>query len=81
MLIAEEEHDGTRVVQLVHLVEVGHLVNVADVHGGKGLDLVGDFVEDLVLAHAVVVKVAAEADHDEALLFAEDGLVYVPAGV
>jgi len=25
VLVAEEEHDGARVVQLVHVVEVGHL--------------------------------------------------------
>lgn len=29
--------------------------------------------------HAVWVRVSPEEDHDEALLFAEDGLVDVPA--
>ena len=81
VLVAEKEHDGAGVVQLVHLVEVGDLVDVADVDGGEALDLVGDLVEHLVLAHAVGVPVAAEADHAQALLFAEDGLVDVPARV
>lgn len=75
----EEEHDGAGVVQFVHGVEVGHTINVADVDDGKVLDLLGDLVEDLVLAHAVWVVVAAEADHDKALVFGEDCLVDVPA--
>lgn len=54
VLVAEEEHDGAGVVELVHGVEVGHLVDVAEVDGGEILDLVGDFEEDLVLAHAVL---------------------------
>lgn len=81
MLVAEEEHDGAGVVEFVHLVKVGDLVDVADVDDGEGLDLVGDLVEDLVLLHACLVPVAAEADDDEALLLGEDGLVDVPAGV
>lgn len=44
------------------------------------LHLVGNLVEHLVLAHAVGVVVAAEADDDEAVFFAEDRLVDVPAG-
>lgn len=64
VLVAEEEHDGARVVQLVHLVEVRDLVDVADVDDREGLDLVGDLVEDLVLAHTLLVPVAAEADAD-----------------
>ena len=47
---------------------------------GEVLDLVGNLVEDLVLAHAVGVVVAAEADDDEAVFLAEDRLVDVPAG-
>jgi hypothetical protein len=42
VLVAEEEHDGHRVVQLVHLLEIGHLVDVADVDDGEVLDAVGD---------------------------------------
>lgn len=43
------------------------------------LNFVSNFVEYFVLAHAVWVMVAAEADHHEAVFFAEDGLVDVPA--
>lgn len=42
VLVAEEEHDGDGVVQLVHLVEVGDLVDVTDVDDGEVLDAVGD---------------------------------------
>jgi len=80
VLVAEEEHDGERVVELVHLVEVGHLVDVAEVDHGKVLDLVGDAVEYLILAHAVRVPVAPEAYHDESVVLGHDGLVHVPAG-
>lgn len=79
MLVAEEEHDGAWVVELVHLVEVGDLVDVADVDGGEGLDLVGDLVEDFVLGHAVAVVVAAESYDYDAFFFGEDGLINVPS--
>ena len=42
VFVAEEEHDGHRVVELVHLVEVGNLVDIAEVDDGKVFDLVGD---------------------------------------
>jgi hypothetical protein len=80
VFVAEEEHHGHRVVELVHLFEVGDLVEVADVDDGEVLDAVGDFVEDFVLAHAVWVPVAAEADYHQAVFFGHDGLVDVPAG-
>jgi hypothetical protein len=38
----EEEHGGTRVVQLIHSVEVWHLRNVYKVDDCKVLDLLGD---------------------------------------
>ncbi len=80
MLVAEEEHEGDGVVELVHLLEVGHLVEVADVDDGEVLDAVGDLVEHFVLAHAVGVPVAPEADYHEAVFFGHDCLVDVPAG-
>lgn len=80
MFVAEEEHDSARVVQLVHGVEVGHAVYIADVDDGEIFNALGDLVEDLVLAHAVGVVVAPKANHDESLVFGEDGLVDVPAG-
>ena len=42
MFITEEEHDSHRVVELVHLLEVWDLVEIADVDDGKVLDAVGD---------------------------------------
>lgn len=44
------------------LIEIGDLVDVADVDGGKVLDAVRDAVEDFVLLHAVAVCVSSEAD-------------------
>ena len=80
VLVAEEEHEGDGIVEFVHLLEVGDLVEVADVDDGEVLDAVGDLVEDFVLPHAVGIPVAAEADHDQAVFFGHDGLVDVPAG-
>lgn len=72
---------GERVkTRTIHLVEIGDLVDIANIDDGEALKLVGNLVEDFVLAHAVGVPVAAEADDDEALFFGEDGLVDVPAG-
>lgn len=42
MFVPEEEHQRHGVVKLVHLLEVGHLVEVADVEDGEVLDTVGD---------------------------------------
>lgn len=122
MLVAPEEHDGAGVVEFVHLVEVGHLVDVADVDDGEVAYLFRDLEEDLwpwqkrgallvcnilfpsglevtgkrykkitkwrgeeqtylVHSHAVRVGIAAEADDDESFVFAEDGLVDVPAAL
>ena len=79
VFVAEEEHDGTRVVELVHGFEIGNFIEVAEVDGAEVLNSVGDLVQDFVLLHAVWVRVAPEADEDEAVFFAEDRLVDVPA--
>ena len=42
VLITEEEHESDWVVELVHLLEVWHLVEVANIDDGKVLDAVGD---------------------------------------
>ncbi len=42
MLVAEEEHQRHWVIELVHLLEVGDLVQVADVEDGEVFDAVGD---------------------------------------
>ena len=79
VFVAEEEHDGHGVVELVHLVEVWHLVQIADVDDCEILDAVGDAVEDFVLAHTVLVPVATEANDDQAVFLGHDSLVDVPA--
>lgn len=65
----KEEHDGTWVVQLVHSIEIGDSVDVADVDDGEVLHLFGDLVEYLVLAHAVRVSITAKSNDDQALVF------------
>lgn len=80
MLIPEEEHERDGVVELVHLLEVRDLVEIADVDDGEVLDAVCDLVEHFILAHAVRIPVATEADDDEAVFFGHDGLVDMPAG-
>ena len=42
MLVAEKEHERHRIVKLVHLLEIRHLIEIADVEHGKVLDTVGD---------------------------------------
>ena len=81
VLVSEEEHEGALVVELVHLVEVGHLIDVAEVDDGEVLHLIGDAIEHLVLAHAVGAPVSAEPDDYQPFIFAENGLVDVPAGL
>ena len=78
MFIPPEEHDCTYVVELVHLVEVLNLGVVACVDDGKVSDLVGDFVEHLVLSPCVFVFWVAEADYDHSFVFGHAGLVNVP---
>ena len=79
MLVAEEEHQGHAIIQLVHLLEVGHLIKITDVDDSEVLHSVGDAVENFILAHAVGVPVAAKADDDEPFFFSEDGLIDMPA--
>ncbi|CAN8003102.1 unnamed protein product, partial [Ixodes hexagonus] len=85
VLVAEEEHDRARVVQLIHLVEVRHLRDVHQVDGRKThhrtllLYLLYDAVEHLIHLHAGRVPVVAEADHHHPVLLRQDGLVHLPA--
>ena len=41
VFVSVKEHDGARIVQLVHLVEVGDFGNVDEIHAGEILDLLG----------------------------------------
>ena len=49
VLVPVEEHNRHRIIDLIHLVEVLHLVDIAYVDHREVLDPVSDFVEDLVL--------------------------------
>jgi len=80
MFIAEEEHEGNRIVEFIHLLEVGDLVEVADVDDGEVLDTIGDAVEDLILSHAIRIPITTETDDDKSFIFAHDCLVDVPSG-
>jgi len=80
MLVSEEEHEGDGIVELVHLLEVGNLVKIADIDDSEVLDSISDTVKDLILTHAVWIPVTSEADYDKTLFFRHDGLVDVPAG-
>ena len=42
VLVAEEEHQCHRVVELVHLLEIGDLVQIAYIEDGEVFDTVGD---------------------------------------
>lgn len=47
VFVSEEEHEGDGVVEFVHLLEVGDLIEIADVDDGEVLDTVGDAWETL----------------------------------
>ena len=80
MLIPEKKHQRNRIIQLIHLLEIRHLIQITHIQHSEIFHSVGDAVEHFVLAHAVGVPVAAEADYDQSLFFGHDGLVDVPAG-
>ena len=79
MLVAEEEHEGYWVVKLIHLLEVWHLIEVANVDDGKVLDTIGDSIENLVLFHTVGVPVTTEADDNQTLFLGQDCLINMPS--
>ena len=64
MFIPEKKHQRNRIIQLIHLLEIRHLIQIADVKHRKVFDSVGDPVQHFVLPHAVGVPVAPEADYD-----------------
>ncbi len=79
VLIPVEEHRRARVVQLVHAVEIGYLVDVHQVNHGEVLDLLGYAEQDLVLDHADLVGIATEAYDHDAIFLGQDGLVDLPS--
>lgn len=81
VLVAEEEHDGARVIELVHRVEVRHLRDVHHVDHRKVLDVLGDAAEHLVHLHARRVVVVAEAHDHHAVALVQNRLIHGPAGL
>jgi hypothetical protein len=81
MFIPEKEHDRTRIVKFLHLVEVEDFIDVDQVENGKVFAFIGDSIKDLVLFHAFFIPVAAETDDNYAVVFGHDCLVDVPASV
>jgi hypothetical protein len=79
VLVPKEEHASARVIQLVHLVEVGDLGYVDQIDDAKVLALFGDSEEGFIHFHAGGVPVMAEPDEHDLVLFRQDGLVYLPA--
>jgi len=80
VLVSEEEHECNRIVEFVHLFEVGNLIEIANVDYSEVFDLVSDFEENFILSHAVWIPIATKSDDNKALLFRHDGLVDMPAG-
>jgi hypothetical protein len=55
------------------------LVEIANVDDSKVLDTVGDLIENFILSHAIRIPIATETDDNQALFFAHNSLVDVPA--
>lgn len=81
MFVPVEEHRGTGIVEFVHGVEIGYLIDVHDVNDGKVLDLFGNVGEYLVLHHTSGVRIASETNDDDAVFFRDNGLIDFPAVV
>ena len=79
VLIPVEEHGGTVVVQLVHLIKILDLVNVHHVNNGKVLHLLGNLSKNLILDHAGWVGITPEPNHHHPVFLRYDGLVHLPA--
>lgn len=79
MLVTEEEHHGAGIVQLVHLIKVGHFRNVHQIDHSKVLDLLGNPVEHFVHLHTGRVPIVSESDHHHTILFRQDRLIDLPA--
>jgi hypothetical protein len=69
--VPPKEHNSTRVIQLVHGIEIRHDFVVDRVDDGEVLDRVCDLIQMFVHGHARGVGVASEAQDDKARFFAE----------
>lgn len=56
VFVSEEEHERHRVVEFVHLLEVGHLIEIAYVENCKVFDSVGDSFSEEEMGRGVSLE-------------------------
>lgn len=78
MLVSVEKHNSARIIELVHLVKVGYLSRVDQVHDGKVFDALGYTKECLVHYHTRFVPVMSKAQNYDAVFFRQNGLIDMP---
>ena len=81
VLVPEEKHDSTGVVELVHGVEIGHFRDVDHINRSKILHVLRNAAQHFVHLHARRVVVMAKAEHDHAVALVQDRLVDGPAAL
>lgn len=79
MPVTEEKHHSHWVVELIHGIEIGHMLVVYYIELGEVLYRLSTLAEDLVHLHAIFVGVSSEPDADNSIFFRKDGLVNFPA--
>lgn len=80
VFVAEEEHQGDRIVEFVHLFEVGYLIKIANIDDGEVFDSVGNLIEDFILSHAIWIPITTKTNYYKAFVFGENSLVNMPGG-
>jgi len=79
MLVPIEEHHRDWVIQLVHLVEIRHLGDIAEIDNGEVLDLLTHGIQSLVHPHALWIPVVPESNDHDPIFFGQNSLVNMPA--
>ena len=69
ILVPVEKHNSARIIELVHLVKVGHLSRVDQVHDGKVFDALGHTKAGRGTDLAGFVAVIAKDQHRAAVFF------------
>jgi hypothetical protein len=67
--VAEEEHDGALVIELVHGVEVGNLRDIHEIRHGEVLHIVGHFKQGFIHLHAGGVPIVTKPDNNDLIFF------------
>lgn len=69
MFVSEEEHDGDRIVKLVHRVEIWYFRDIHEIDHRKVPHFIDNLVQNLVHFHALRVPVVTKSnDHKTVLL-------------